>query len=88
MAEPFGMRRVQEDASATGEPLRVAVNGRHPDALHSTSYQVTQCRQRCHEKGWKVRYVLKDEGGCVNRQRSWRVMGLAIWHQLNVEVAS
>lgn len=72
--------RVVHVEERTG-PLRALVYARTSDPAQKTIWeQVLECRKRCDSRGWKVRYILTDEGqkgDDVERRMYQRMFDLA-----------
>lgn len=83
----------QQDAleqGGAGAPCRAALYARHSSPRqHSSDVQIQECRRRCDERGWRVKYILKDEARSGNdgeREGFWKLVELAEAGRIDVVV--
>ncbi|MEA3203583.1 MAG: site-specific recombinase, partial [Thermoplasmata archaeon] len=91
LAVPAELRVLEAvPAKKSTAPQRVAIYARISTAKQNTiEEQVAQARQRCQERGWSVRYILKDEalsGRDASRPAFQRLLDLAESGSIDVVV--
>lgn len=81
ITEPWAPTFEQSQDERPASAWRAALYGRHSGPRqHSTETQIAECRKRCEERGWRARYILKDEAKSGNdgeRAGFWRLLELA-----------